>query len=355
MAVSLLGHIAFAILLAYTMYRITKCYWTSLMALYFFVCGASLPPFDFDVDYKRAYPVNTPISPGDTCIVRWIDQPDIVCAFATFLAMTMLVQRRWSAFMVAFVVAVCFKESGWFILPIALLVCWRFRLWRDVPMGHYAIFAAAIVVLAALKLHTGLHLHEGPNFRHIAGGWRKYLITVAGAGLQSASFSPLCLFGLAAGAVLGLWKAISIRIHAGAIMVVVALCVAMASLANNVDPLVGSLMVFDFSWYGLKLIVPEAFLGLALVLFFRYAKDHRPTIIFGGAFAISALVLVVNPNQTDHITYGPLAFLACLEAYGVVSILRTVVGLTRSHPNYPPPSVQQPDEARARGNRLAGL
>lgn len=341
---SIVFQMIFAVLLGIFAFRMTGSKIAPALTLLLF---ANFAPLD------RSGPSLGPIIPffdlfttpsANVVLENWKDQAEIWSGSFSLLTLIFTLNSRWWPALVCVIVTICFKETGWLLFPmILILLVYRGKI-KAVPRSVWIASAVSAAILLTLRALSGRDVFFGYHGGQVPHGfqWRVVFEALDGnVRLLLTGFwaVPILGFGLAWLVLFARWKGV-VRFAAGAVSLLVA--GAVCGLANGTDPAVGITLLVDPHGQLFSLIFSFVE-SLALILAWRDSQVRKEMISLYAMIVISVAPTwaVLQPNE--HMLYMTNALQCTLVSAVAIAACRELWRLAA--PKRGPRSVRGPAPA----------
>lgn len=322
-AASIVFQMIFAVLLGLFAYKMTGSRFAPALTLLLFAnfapldktglgLGPVIPFFDL---------FTTPAA--NVVLVNWKDQAEIWSGSLSLLALIFTLSSRWWAALVCVIVTICFKETGWLLFPMILVLLLSMGKLKAVPRSIWIASVVAAIVLLTLRALSGHDVLIGYHGGQVPHGFQIRVVLEALDGnvrlfLTSFWVVPLLGFALAwlilcvrANPIIKLLVGIGAFLAAGVV----------AGLMNSTDPLVGITLIMDPSGQLIRILC-SLLEGLAVILAWRDPQVRKVMISLYILIVISVLPTwaVLQPNQ--HMLYMTNALQCTLTALVTIAACR---------------------------------
>jgi len=323
-AVSCVSNLIFCALLIVFTKKLSGSTIIAFLTGLFFGGDFLLSPLAIDAHLFSLFGSETFSVPCDLSFSVWKNQPDIWSDSAIIAGLICALDKKWIWMIVCSFVAVAFKENGWLIFPLALLVIWGKDRLKSTPRNVYIAIVLSIGVLALVRFNCGMAVfrgyHMGENnlgsghgavYRYILSSMLPYPAMFLQF-LAPALFGTFAFFGLAAS-----------RLHRAFRLALVCLGLAVATavdaIAGKADPMVALYMQCDWD-LNLKHAI-TVFLWLSLAYYvFRVTSERRLLISLVGMVLLSSALIVLSTQVQSHVLYIAYAFRSVLGALVVTEL-----------------------------------
>lgn len=326
-AAEIVFFVLFAVLLAWFAYRITGSRVAPAITLLGLSSFAPLLGMNPVTAPFLAFFTSFTNPDANVVLINWKDQAEIWAGAATLGALIFTLNARWWAALACTLVAIGFKESGWLVFPMILVLLVITGKLRSVPRSIWIASAVSSVLLLALRASAGRDTFLGKG-GHAPHAWfSRYALSVTDQNLHLLATSswvlPILAFSLAWLIVVSR-RSTKTKLIAGAVLLVVA-CV-LFGLANGQDPTVGIALILDPKT-GLFPLISCLVYGIALLLAWRSPAVRRQIVAIYALVLLSALATtaVLQPNQ--HMLFLTNAFQCTLVAAVAVAAGRELLAI----------------------------
>jgi hypothetical protein len=310
--VSCLSNLVFISLFVVLVRKLTGSTIVAFFAGMIFGGDFLLSPLAADSQLLNLFGSEVFTTPCDLCLVLWKNQPDIWSDSAVIAGLIFALDRKWVWTILCAFVAVAYKENGWLIFPLTLLMLWGTDRLKSTPRSVYIALASTMAALALIRLNCGMTVFRGydigkNNIGSHHGAIYRYLLSCTlpypGMFLQSASaavFGTFVFLGVAA-------SQLHRALRLGLAVMGIAIAVAMDAAIGRVDPMAALYLELDWD-INLKSAM-VAFLCLSFVYYgYRVTSHKRLLISLAGMILISTTLIVLSTQVQAHVLYLAYAF-----------------------------------------------
>jgi len=259
--------------------------------------------------------------PAVVCLGKWKDTVDFWYCACLFASSALALKGRWGPSMILAFMSPCFKETGWMVYPVNLLLIGFQGRTREIPKWVRVGTVASIALLLVFRVIAGTNVMGAYTQGHNISWASRYSGAVDGVFLATLVKRPAVAILAAAIAL------ICVRRNMGLLHRFIAICIAFVcsltidtitithdaseSLAALFDPVTegGNLLACLLWAYGLCALATDVELRryVPLLLLFRL---------------VAAATLVITLAVGAHVLYLSEAYAAVIAALAVVAVGR---------------------------------
>ncbi|MDR3708316.1 MAG: hypothetical protein P4L33_08440 [Capsulimonadaceae bacterium] len=322
-AVSVILYYLCTIALGWTIWSMSRRFDITLLTLFLF---AGFRPF-----FNLLYPTfDTPTSIPALSVMNWKDQPDLWTDIFVFLSIGFAFQKHWTFSLISAIVAVCFKETGWFAFMLIPGFYYSLGKWNEIPkyIKRRAICSTVLLILIRIHAHywgNGFHGTEFYEGHANPTGFLRYIINSGGIIINNLFLRPGAVV-LALGLIYSFWnqkQTKKIYPFIWKIALTILATIATQMIYFELSFLVALASLFDWSTLGAYTMGCLLFF-LSFACLCRNEKLHKMGFLAIGTALFCAIPYGLRPWNELHLLHQAYAWQAFFVSLLIVALIERV-------------------------------